>query len=238
MTLSLLSFGQGGWGGMLLIGALMTIAVATGAFVAGLVFGALSALAARSKRLPLLSLSLAYTTVVRGIPELLIIYLFFFGSGSIVMAIARRAFGYEGYIEVNAFTIGVVAVGAISGAYSSEVIRGAIASVPQGQLEAAVALGLRRWLVITRILFPQALRIALPGLNNVWQLTLKDTALISVTGLAEIMRSANIAAGVTREPFTFYVAAAVVYLLITWGSSRLFMRAEAVTNHGLPEMRP
>lgn len=238
MTLHLLSFGAQGWGGMLLMGAVMTLAVAFGAFAVGLVFGALTALAARSKRLALNIPALVYTTIIRGVPELLVIYLFFFGTSSMLMTVVRLAFGYEGYIEVNAFAIGVISVGLISGAYSAEVIRGAIATVPNGQLEAAMALGLRRRIIFTQILFPQAVRIALPGLNNVWQLTLKDTALISVTGLAEIMRSAHVAAGVTREPFTFYAAAALIYLLLTWGSSRFFAHAEAVAGRGITTARP
>lgn len=237
MTLHLLSFGTGGWGAMLLMGALMTLAVATSAFAFGLAIGACAAMAAQSGRVSLRLLALAYTTVVRGVPELLVIYLFFFGASSTVMAIVRLAFGYDGYVEVHAFSVGVISVGLISGAYSGEVMRGAIANVSKGQLEAALALGLRRWTIATRVLFPQALRVALPGLNNVWQLTLKDTALISVTGLAEVMRSANVAAGVTREPFTFYAAAAVAYLVFTWVSSRLFARAEAFAGRGMTEAR-
>lgn len=237
MTLHLLSFGEGGWGGMLVMGALMTFAVATGAFALGIAIGACVAIAARSGRRALRLLALAYTTVVRGIPELLVIYLFFFGASSMVMAIVRLAFGYDGYIEVHAFTVGVISVGLISGAYSAEVIRGAIASVPRGQLEAAMALGLRPGTTATRVLFPQALRFALPGLNNVWQLTLKDTALISVTGLTEIMRTAHVAAGVTREPFTFYAAAALAYLAFTWISSCLFVRAEAFAGRGIVKVR-
>lgn len=238
MTLTLLSFGPGGWGSTLLIGALMTIAVAVTSFAFGLVPGALAAMASRSRHVWLRALALVYTTLVRGIPELLVIYLFFFGTSSMIMAIVRLSFGYGGYIEVNAFAIGVLSVGLISGAYSAEVIRGAIASVPKGQVEAAMALGLKRWVIVSRILFPQALRVALPGLNNVWQTTLKDTSLISVTGLAEIMRSANMAAGVTHEPFTFYLVAALIYLLFTWGSARLFARAEIFSGRGLKEARP
>ena len=237
MTLQLLSFGPNGWAGMLLIGALMTLAVACGAFAVGVVLGTVTALAAGARYRAVRILAFTYTTVVRGIPELLVIYLFFFGSSSMIMGIVRLTFGYEGYIELNAFSVGVVAVGIISGAYAAEVIRGAIGSIDKGQLEAAMALGLPRRIVLTRVLFPQALRLALPGLNNVWQLTLKDTALISVTGLAEIMRSAHIAAGVTREPFTFYIAAAFIYLALTWGSSRFFAHAEFLTGRGYAESR-
>jgi octopine/nopaline transport system permease protein len=142
-------------------------------------------------------------------------------------------FGYTGYIEVNAFTVGVLAVGLISGAYSTEVIRGAIQAVPFGQIEAGRAVGMHRMQIFFRILLPQTLRYALPGLGNVWQLTLKDTALISVTALAELMRSAQIAAGVTRNPFLFYVLAAVLYLVLTSLSTYAFDRAERHANRGV-----
>jgi octopine/nopaline transport system permease protein len=149
-----------------------------------------------------------------------------------VMGIAGL-FGYTGYIEVNAFTIGVLSVGLISGAYSTEVIRGAIQAVPFGQIEAGRAVGMRRMQIFFRILLPQTLRYALPGLGNVWQLTLKDTALISVTALAELMRSAQIAAGVTRNPFLFYVLAAILYLVLTSLSTYAFDRAERHANRGV-----
>lgn len=217
---------------MLLAGALMTLAVSLSAFLLGIALGTAAALAKLSRHRLLRCIGIAYTTVIRGIPELLVIYLFFFGTSSLIMAVVRAAFGYDGYIEVNAFTVAVLALGLISGAYSTEVIRGGIASVSKGQMEAAAALGLRRWMIWLRILLPQAMRYALPGLANVWQLTLKDTALISVTGLAEIMRTAFVAAGATREPFLFYAAAAMLYLLLTWGSSRFFSKAEASANRG------
>jgi octopine/nopaline transport system permease protein len=173
-----------------------------------------------------------YTTVVRGVPELLVIYLLFFGGNQAVMFVAQ-VFGYDGYIELHAFTIGMFAVGIISGAYSTEVIRGAVLSVPKGELEAAYAIGMHRGLVFRRILVPQVARFALPGLGNVWQLTLKDTALISVTGLVEIMRQAHVAAGSTRQPFTFYAVAVVLYLLLTSFSNYGFQRAEAWANRGV-----
>lgn len=232
LNLSLLYFGPGGWGGVLLTGAVMTLAVSVSAFLLGIVLGTAAALAKLSRHRFLRSIGIIYTTVIRGIPELLVIYLFFFGTSSLIMAIAKAAFGYAGYIEVDAFAVAVLALGLISGAYSTEVIRGGIASVPKGQMEAATALGLRRWVIWLRILLPQAMRFALPGLANVWQLTLKDTALISVTGLAEIMRTAFVAAGATREPFLFYAAAALLYLLLTWGSSRFFSKAETTANRG------
>ncbi len=228
----LLSFGPNGWGGQLLGGTAMTVAVSVSAFALGLVFGALGASAKLSRSLALTGIAEVYTTVVRGVPELLVIYLLFFGGSGMVMAVAR-VFGYDGYIELNSFSIGVLAVGLISGAYSTEVIRGAVQAVPHGQIEAARACGMSRWLILRRILVPQTLRYALPGLGNVWQLTLKDTALISVTALAEIMRVAHVAAGSTRQPFLFYTTAAVLYLLLTSVSTMVFERAERYANRGV-----
>jgi octopine/nopaline transport system permease protein len=162
-----------------------------------------------------------------------VIYLLFFGGNQAVMAIARSVFGYDGYIELNAFTIGAIALGTVSGAYSTEVIRGAVLAVPRGQIEAARACGMSGWLLFRRIMVPQVARYALPGLGNVWQLTLKDTSLISIVGLVEIMRSASIASGSTQKPFVFYLAAAVLYLVLTAGSNRAFGLAELWANRGV-----
>ncbi|HYH19395.1 MAG TPA: ABC transporter permease subunit [Azospirillum sp.] len=230
--LDLLAFGSSGWGDELLGGAAMTLAVAVASFLLGLVFGSAGAAAKLSYSLFLRGVAEVYTTVVRGIPELLVIYLLFFGGGNMLQAVAG-VFGYEGFIQPNAFTVGVVAVGLISGAYSTEVIRGAVQSVPFGQIEAARACGMGRWLILVRILAPQTLRFALPGLGNVWQLTLKDTSLISVTALAEIMRMAHIASGSTRQPFLFYGTAAVLYLLLTTLSTLVFERAERHAMRGV-----
>lgn len=230
--MELLSLGDTGWGDEMLRAAAMTLAVSLSSMALGLVFGTLGAAAKLSVIAPLRWLAEGYTTIVRGVPELLVIYLLFFGGGGAVM-FAAGLFGYHGYIELNAFTIGTVAIGAISGAYSTEVIRGAVLTVPSGQIEAARAIGMPRRLILRRIMFPQVARFALPGLGNVWQFTLKDTALISVTGLVELMRQAHIAAGSTRQPFTFYVAAAVLYLLLTTFSNYGFQRAEAWADRGI-----
>lgn len=230
--LDLLKFGDAGWGDELLRGAAMTVAVAVGGFLLGQVFGTLGALAKLSGNRVLGVAADVYTTVLRGIPELLVIYLLFFGTNLALMRVAR-IFGYAGYIEIDAFLVGVLAIGLISGAYSTEVIRGAIMAVPHGQLEAGKALGMRRGQLFRRILMPQTLRFALPGLGNVWQLTLKDTSLISVMALAELMRAANLAAGSTRNPFLFYGAAAVLYLTMTSISTYGFERAERHANRGV-----
>ena len=143
-----------------------------------------------------------------------------------------RIFGYEGYIEVNAFLTGAFSIGIISGAYSTEVFRGAIQSIDKGQFEASQVLGLKRFVYFFRVIMPQMLRLAIPNLSNVWQITLKDTSLISVTGLVEIMRQSYIAAGSTRDPLFFYSFAAVLYLLLTFLSMKLINRLEIKYSRG------
>ena len=219
------AFGSSGWGDEMLMGALMTVLVSASSLILGIVIGIIFAACKLSNIFVLRVIANIYTTIIRGIPELLIIYLLFFGGSGAVMYLAK-IFGYNGYIELNAFTIGTIAVGAISGAYSTEVIRGAVNSVQKGQFEAGKTLGLNGYGLYGKIIFPQVARIALPGIGNVWQITLKDTALISVTGLVEIMRQSRIAAGSTHEPFIFYTAAIILYLLITRFSNILFDKAE------------
>lgn len=230
--LDLLSFGPNGWGWQILTGTGMTVAVAVSAFALGVLLGSGGAAAKLSESMVLRGAAEVYTTVVRGVPELLVIYLLFFGGNGMVAAVAG-VFGYDGYVELNAFSIGVAAVGLISGSYSTEVIRGAVQAVPSGQVEAARACGMGRWLILRRILVPQTLRYALPGLGNVWQLTLKDTSLVSVTALAEVMRVAHLGAGATRQPFIFYTTAAAVYLLLTTVSTAAFDRAERQAMRGV-----
>ena len=141
-------------------------------------------------------------------------------------------FGYDDYIEINAFLTGSFSIGIISGAYSTEVFRGAIQSIDKGQFEAAKVLGFNRYIYFFKIILPQMLRLAIPNLSNVWQITLKDTSLISVTGLVEIMRQSYIAAGSTRDPLFFYSFAAVLYLMLTFLSMQLLNRLETKYSKG------
>ena len=136
------------------------------------------------------------------------------------------------YIEINAFVTGSMAIGIISGAYSTEVFRGAIQSIDKGQFEAAKVLGISKFAQFYKIILPQMLRLAIPNLSNVWQITLKDTSLISVTGLVEIMRQSYIAAGSTRDPLFFYCFAAVLYLMLTYLSMKIINRLETKYSRG------
>ena len=141
-------------------------------------------------------------------------------------------FGYNDYIEINAFMTGAFAIGIISGAYSTEVFRGAILSIDKGQFEASKVLGLNKYNYFFKVIMPQMLRLAIPNLSNVWQITLKDTSLISVTGLVEIMRQSYIAAGSTRDPLFFYSFAAVLYLLLTFISMKFLNNLEKKYSRG------
>src|SRR5262249_314931 len=155
----------------------------------------------------------AYATIFRGVPDLLTIYFLYFG-GSLALTTVGHWFGAQGFLGLPAFATGTVALGIISGAYQAEVYRGASLAVDQAQFDSAQAFGMTRFLMLRRIIAPQLLRHAIPGLGNVWQLVLKDSALISVIGLVELMRQAQIGAGSTRQPFVFYVAAAALYFII------------------------
>jgi octopine/nopaline transport system permease protein len=224
-TFELIGFGPNGWGGLLLTGAVLTLLVTVAAMLIGAAVGALVAAAKLSPRRASRIAGDAYTTVFRGVPELLIIYLIYFGGGSAVGTIATW-FGSQSYVGIPAFLTGAVAVGLISASYQAEVFRGSFLAVVPGEIEAARAIGMSRVMRFRRIIVPQVLRFALPGLGNVMQLSLKDSALISVTGLAELMRSSQVAAGSTRLYFTFYIAGCALYLVLTTLSDRGFALAE------------
>lgn len=223
--LELLSFGDLGYGDEIVRGAIVTLLVSVLAFIVGLVIGLAFAGLKMSGNRPLVLVGDVYTTVVRGVPELIVIYLLLDTAGPLAQFVVS-AFQYRGPLALDAFLIGLISLSVISGAYSTEVWRGALQSVPKGQVEAARAFGMNRRKRFMRIILPQATRLALPGFGNVWQLMLKNTALISVTGLAELMRNASIAARVTKQPFTFYLFAAVLFLVMTSLSAYFFDRAE------------
>jgi octopine/nopaline transport system permease protein len=222
----LLGFGEQGWGPALLIALLMTVVLTIAALAVGAVFGALVAAAKLSRSRTLRIIGDAYTTLFRGIPELLIIYLFYFGGSSVMTAVGHF-FGADGFIGVPPFVVGALAIGLISGSYQAEVYRSAVLAVSRGEIEAARAIGMPTATLWRRVLIPQVIRFALPGIGNVWQLSLKDSALIAVTGLAELMRTSQVAAGSTHQYFTFYMVGGALYLVLTSVSNRVFDRAEA-----------
>ena len=228
----LMGFGPRGWGLLMLQAALMTVAVSATAFALGSLLGALIAWARIEGSRIFRFAADAYTTVLRGIPDLLVIYLLYFGGSEALTALAHLV-GAKGFVGVNAFAAGAIAVGIISGAYQSEIFRGAYQAIARGELEAARSVGMPRFLLFRRIIVPQTLRFAIPGLGNVWQLALKESGLISVVGLTEILRQAQVGAGSTRQPFAFFITAAALYLVLSTLSGWGFQRAEAAGMRGV-----
>lgn len=224
--IDLFAWGPEGWSRPLLIGLGVTVACATIGYVLGIALGLAVAFAKLGRNKWLAAAATIYTTLLRGVPPLLVIFLLFFGTNGALMWIAR-GFGYGGYIEVDAFTVGVMAVAFVSAAYSSEVFRGAHDAIPKGQFEASAALGLRPLVGLWTVIMPQMFRLALPGLGNVWILAMKETTLLSVISLAELMRVVGLAGRTTGQPFVFYGAAAAIYLVLIAISSQAFKAVEA-----------
>lgn len=202
-----------GFGPALAAGTLMTIKLALSALSLGLVLGLLGALAKTSPKKPLQWFGGTYSTLVRGVPELLWVLLIYFGTVNLMRSIGELI-GVPG-LELSAFAAGTIALGLCFGAYATEVFRGAILAIPKGHREAGLALGLSGSRILMRLILPQMWRIALPGLGNLFMILMKDTALVSVIGLEEIMRRSQIAVTASKEPFTFYMVAAFIYLGLT-----------------------
>jgi arginine/ornithine transport system permease protein len=202
-----------GYGASLLQGALLTLAVAFASLAIAGVLGLLGALAKLSRSRLLNAVAMLYTTLVRAVPDLVVMLLVFYGGQMLINDLADR-YGW-GYVDINPFVAGVLTIGFIFGAYLTEVLRGAFLAVPPGQREAALAFGMSPLQVLRRVVGPQMLRHALPGLSNNWLVMLKSTSIVSVIGLADMMSRAGQAAGATREPFLFYLAVGGLYLAFT-----------------------
>ena len=209
----------------LIEGAGTTLSVALCSLLIAGVLGLLGALMKLSRSRFLRFLASVYTTVVRGVPDLVLMLLIFYGGQLAINEISTRL-GVKTVIDINPFIAGVITIGFIFGAYLTETFRGAMMAVPPGQREAGLAYGMTAGGVFSRIVFPQMVRFALPGFTNNWLVLVKSTALVSVIGLSDMMNRASMAAGTTREPFTFYVAVAVLYLLITTASILLLKALE------------
>lgn len=226
--LTLLSYGDSGWGDELLQGALVTISIALATLPFGLVLGLVVALANRSRSRIVSGLATLYTTVFRGVPELLTLYIIYFG-GQILIQKIWSGLGFSGSLTVSPFLAGMVALGLVLAAFSSEVWVGALNAIPKGQREGAAALGLTRGQAFRLVVLPQLIRVALPGLGNNWMVLLKETSLVSVITLHDIMFIATRANVATKEPFLFFSAALLIYLVFSvlsaWGIGRMEARA-------------
>lgn len=225
---SLLSCGDTGWGDEIAFGFQITASLAICTLPIGLVFGFFIALAKQSEAKSLRLASNIYTTIFRGLPELLTLFIIYYGLQILVQRILA-AFGYGGQVEIHPFLAGMIALGVVFSAYCSEVLLSAFKAIPRGQYEAGDALGLHRGKTMRLIVVPQLVRIALPGLGNLWMALLKDTALVSVIGLPDILRQTGIAARVTKQAFEFFGIACLLFLILAMISSIVFSAIERKT---------
>ena len=221
-----------GYGPLLADGAWLTLRVAFASVALGLVFGLLGAMAKLSPSVALRGAATAYTAIVRGLPELLLLLIIFYGGSLLVQSVWQKL-GGESYIEIKPFVAGTFTLAFVFGAYATEVFRGAILAVPKGQVEAAYAVGMARLQMFRRVMLPQVWRFALPGLGNLWLVLLKDTSLISVINLNELMYAARAGAGKTHDPFTFFTAAALIYLAFTIVSMIVLQYSERRAQRGV-----
>jgi His/Glu/Gln/Arg/opine family amino acid ABC transporter permease subunit len=221
-----------GYGWMLWAGLKITLLIGLCSLVLAMVMGLIGAWGKLSRNKVVNFVAATYTTVIRGIPELLLILIIFYGTPTLVQGIAEDL-GYDIIIDFNPFIAGVLTLGFIYGAFATEVFRGAFLAIPKGQAEAAQACGMSRLLTFRRILLPQIWRFALPGLGNVWMVLIKATTLVSVIQLDELMRMSYIAMSATKLPFTFFFCAALFYLAITIISLMGQQRIEIWANRGV-----
>jgi len=212
--LHLISFGDGGWGLLLLKGAGITIALAVATLPFGLALGLLVALAQRAKSKALRGIAVAFTTVFRGLPELLTLYLVYFGFQIGAQKLAQKL-GMSVSFEIPPFLAGMIALGLVIAAFSAEVWIGALNAVASGQGEAARSLGLSARQSFRLVILPQIIRVALPGIGNNWMVLLKDTSLVSVITLPELMFITTRANVVTKEAFFFFGLASLIYLFFS-----------------------
>ncbi|WP_225197701.1 ABC transporter permease [Gluconobacter oxydans] len=212
-AVTLIGFGTEGWGKLLLLAAGLTLVAAVCSFALGSLLGAAGAALKLASSRSLRGLGSFYTTVFRGIPEILVVYLFYFG-GSLALTRLMHLAGFPGFFSLPSFIIGVMAIGLVSGAYQTEAYRSACLRLERGQIEAGKACGMSTFILLWRVIAPQTLRFALPALGNIWQSVLKETALLSIIGLVELLRQSTIASGATRQPLLFYGVAALLYLFM------------------------
>lgn len=221
-----------GYGWMILGGLGLTIAVGVTSMLGAILTGLVASLLSLSGSFVLRTLVRIYTTVIRGIPELVLLLLVYYGVPTLIQDFSAGA-GFPIEVNLNPFAAGVTTLAFIYGAFTCEVFRSAYLAVPRGQHESAAAFGLTPYQTFRAIILPQMLRYALPALGNVWMVLLKATALISIIQLPELMRTSDMAARATRQPFTFFLIACLAYLAITLVSMWAQARAERWANKGM-----
>lgn len=226
----LLGFGDCGWGATLILGLLNSVIIALGAFGLGFLIGVGGAFGKLYGGPILKDILAAYTTIVRAVPELvLILFLFYAFTGMLNEVLLGLGFGR---VQISPLITGIAVLGIVQGAYQTEVLRGGILAVPAGQIEAAKAMGMPRGLLARRITLPLMASNALPGLANLWLNATKDTALLAVIGFSELTQATKQAASTTKAFFTFFFASIALYLLISLISTFLIGRIEKWARRG------
>ncbi|GAB4064263.1 ABC transporter permease [Ancylobacter sonchi] len=226
----LLALDPPGWGGVLLAGLMNSIKIAIGGYSLGLVLGTGGAFGKLYGGPVTKDLMEVYTTVVRAVPELVLILLLYYAGTDLLNRLSAAA-GY-GSVDISGLVAGIFVIGVVQGAYATEVIRGAIRAVPSGQIEAARAFGMSPLLILRRVTLPAMLPHALPGLSNLWLISTKDTALLAVVGFSELTLVTRQAAGTTKAYMLFFCAAGVLYLALTLVSNLIIRFIEARARRG------
>lgn len=233
-SLELLALSPPGWGGLLLKGLAMSMAVAFGGYFLGLIIGIAGAFGKLYGNAVTRDILDCYTTIVRAIPELVLIVMLFYAGSDIV----NRFLMMLGFspIDINGLMAGIMVIGVVQGAYSTEVLRGAIKAIPPGQIEAGRSYAMGPWLLLRRITLPVMLPYAIPGLSNLWLIATKDTALLAVVGFTELTLATRQAGGATKAYFLFFTTAGLLYLIITLISNAIIRIVERRACEGMPDV--
>jgi polar amino acid transport system permease protein len=229
----LFSYGPLGWGDEILAGVWVTLQLAVTTLPVGLLLGFVVAALSLSRRPALRALGFGYTTLMRGMPEILTLFIVYNGLGLGLNRFLAAFFPQAGAVDFPPFAAGVIALAVVFAAFAAEVLRGAFQAVPEGQIVAGLAIGMTGRQIFWHIKLPQLWRFALPGMGNLWLNLLKDTALVSVIALDDLMRATKVAVGVTKQPFTFYLVACLIYWLLCLVSELVLARLETRANRGV-----
>jgi len=231
-----LLLGADGWGAALADGLWLTVRLAVATLPFGLLLGLVLALAINGRRRWLARMATVFATVFRALPELLTLFIIYYGGGALLQTLSRALFG-QPFGEFSAFLAGMLALGIVFASFASETFVAALRAIARGQHEAAAALGLSRWRTAVTVIAPQFWRLALPGVGNLWFVLLKDTSLVAIISLPDLMRSSYLAAANTKEPLFFYALACGAYLVISLLSSTALSRLERRVNRGMAGAR-
>nr|WP_321461325.1 ABC transporter permease subunit [uncultured Cohaesibacter sp.] len=231
--LELFSYGPLGWGDEILSGLWVTLSLAVMTLPVGLLLGFVVAGLSLSQNRLGRAVGVGYTTLMRGLPEILTLFIVYNGFGLLLNHIVTSLFPDVGRVELSPFAAGVIALSMVFAAFAAEVLRGAFQALPKGEIMAGQAIGMTPRQIFFRIKLPLLWRFALPGLGNLWLNLLKDTSLVSVIALNDLMRASKVAVGVTKQPFTFYLVACLIYWIFCLLSEFVLERMERRANRGV-----